>query len=67
MEWMDDEAVMWELRLDSYLNRARKAFSAACGRIEQATQQATLPSPIEIRRMEFEAVREIAATFGVNL
>jgi hypothetical protein len=33
---MTDDEVLAELRLESRLNRARKAFSAARARIEQA-------------------------------
>ena len=57
---MTDAEVMAELRSDSPLNRARAAFSGACGAIEQAGRQRRPAGPIEIRRMEFEAVRRIA-------
>lgn len=64
---MTDQEVMDELRSDTPLNRARREFSSAYGLIEQSFQQGKPPSPIEIRRMEFEAVRKIAAALGVEL
>jgi hypothetical protein len=64
---MTDTEVMEELRSDSPLNRARRAFSSACGRIEQSGQQRRPAGPVEIRRMEFEAVRAIAAELGVTI
>lgn len=64
---MTDEEVMRELRVDSPLNRARMAFSAACAQIEQTEAQWKQPGPIEMRRMEFEAVRKIAKALGVEL
>lgn len=63
MERMTDEQVMTHLRSDTPLNRARAAFSSECGRIEQAGQQHEPPGPIEIRRMELEAVERILAAF----
>jgi hypothetical protein len=63
---MTDEEVIAELRSDSPLNRARQKFSSACARIEQAGQQRRGLSPIEMRRMEFEAVREIEAAWRAN-
>lgn len=58
---MTDDQVIEALRSDSPLNRARREFSSACGRIEQAGQQL---SPIDVRRMEFEAVLAIVNAFG---
>lgn len=58
---MTDAEVMAELRSDSGLNRARREFSSWCAKIEQAGQQRQALSPIELRRMEFEAVRAILA------
>jgi hypothetical protein len=63
---MTDEWVLAELRSDSRLNAARKEFSAACGRIEQAYAQRKPPSPIEVRRMEFDAVTRIVAAAVVG-
>jgi len=56
-----DAEVMELLRSDSALNKARHIFSGECGRIEQAGMQRLPPGPIEVRRMEFEAVEKIAA------
>jgi len=62
MKRTDDE-VMDLLRNDTPLNRARREFSSASGRIEQAGLQRTPLSPIDIRRMEFEAVEKIVAAY----
>lgn len=64
---MTDEEVMKELGSKSPLDLARQAFSAECGRIEQACMQKRRPSPIEVRRMEFMAAKKIAAALGVTL
>lgn len=56
-----DAEVMAELNSFSRLNKARSLFSSWCGRIEQASSQRRPIGPIEIRRMEFEAVEAIAA------
>lgn len=55
--------VMDELGRDTPLNRARKKFSSWSAKIEQAQQQREPLSPVEMRRMEFEAVEDIAAEF----
>jgi hypothetical protein len=59
-----DQEVMELLRSDTPLNRARREFSTASARIEQANQQQKPFGPIEMRRMEFEAVERIAAALG---
>lgn len=64
---MSDAEVMAALRSDSVLNRARAAFSGAAGAIEQAGAQRRPAGPIEMRRMEFEAVERIAAILGVDI
>ena len=64
---MTDGAVMAAMRSDSALNRARQAFSGRAAGIEQAGQQRRPPGPVEIRRMEFEAVAAIAGEFGVEV
>jgi len=56
-----DTEVMELLRGNSPLNKARAIFSGECGRIDQASRQRTPLSPIEMRRMEFEAVERIAS------
>lgn len=56
--------VMAELGTDTPLNRARKVFSSWCAKIEQAGQQREPLSPVEMRRMEFEAVEAIGRELG---
>jgi hypothetical protein len=58
---MTDAEVMEALRADTPLNRARQKFSSAYAKIEQAALQRKPPGPVEIRRMEFEAVKAIEA------
>ena len=62
-----DSEVMALMRSDTPLNRARAAFSSAYGQIEQAGMQRTRPGPIEIRRMEFEAVESILKAAGLEI
>ena len=64
---MTDEEVMAELKTDSPLNRARAEFSFGAARIEQAGMQHKPPSPIDVRRMEFEAVRKILMAAGFSI
>jgi hypothetical protein len=63
MKRRTDAEVMAELRSDSTLNKARQVFSSWAGKIEQAGCQRRPIGPIEMRRMEFEAVEAIIATF----
>jgi hypothetical protein len=64
---MTDAEVMAELRSDTPLNRARGVFSDRWAGLEQAGMQRRTPGPIEVRRMEFEAVKAIAKALGVEL
>ena len=64
---MTDGQVITELRTTSSLNRARRQFSNWSGKIEQAGAQRKPLTPIEMRRMEFDAVRAIAKELGVEL
>jgi len=64
---MTDQDVIDAMHSDTQLNRARQIFSGACAAIEQAAAQRRPAGPIEIRRMEFEAVRKIAEALGVQL
>lgn len=61
---LTDEDVMAQLNSNTPLNRARRVFSGEVGRFEQAYMNADAQgrsiSPIESRRMEFEAVQRIA-------
>lgn len=63
---MTDEELMREIGTDSPLNRARKTFRFAAAGIEQAQAQRRLISPVQVRRMEFEAVERIAAELGLR-
>ena len=67
MTKMTTEEVMSELRSDSPLNRARQKFSSAAARIEQEGAQRRPASPIEVRAMEFQAVREIVEALGLQM
>lgn len=64
---MTDEEVMDELQSNSLLSQARRVFYSECARLEQRDQQNRPPGSIERRRIEFEAVRKIAAVLGVEL
>jgi hypothetical protein len=64
---MTEGEVISELQVSTPLNRARRAFSSWCAKIEQAGLQRKPLTPIEVRRMEFDAVRAIAREFGVEL
>lgn len=64
---LTDKEVLDYLREQSSFNRARQVFSSWCGRIDQAQQQKVPLTPIELRRMEFEAVQNIAIALGVKL
>ena len=64
---MTDKEVLEALGLNTPLNRARIVFSSMCAKIEQSGMQRKPPSSIEIRRMEFEAIRKIAAALGVEI
>ncbi len=59
---MTNAEVMKELGSLSRLNKARQKFSSWSARIEQRSMQG-LP-PVEMRRMEFEAVQDIVATYA---
>lgn len=61
---MTDQEIIEELKTTSALNRARRQFSSWSGKIEQASQQRNTLSAIEIRRMEFEAVKNIIMEFN---
>jgi hypothetical protein len=61
---MTDEELMTELRSDSALNKARQLFSSWRARIETAGAQRRPLSPVEMRKMEFAAVRAIAAALA---
>jgi hypothetical protein len=59
-----DHEVLEALKSDTPLNKARRAFSSWSAKIEQAGSQRRPLDPIDWRRMEFEAVAEIAAALA---
>lgn len=61
MERRTDDEVMALLRSADPLNKARMVFSSWSAKIEQAGQQREPLTPIEMRRLEFEAVEKIAS------
>ena len=67
MRKMTDEEVMAELNTDTPLNRARRVFAGETGRLEQKAMQRYEPTAIEWKRMEFDAVKRIAAELGVEI
>lgn len=64
---MTDEEVLKEMTGSTLLNKARQVFVSECGRLEQAGMQRNSPAPIERKRMEFDAIKNIASTLGVDL
>lgn len=67
MKWTDIELMDALRDHGGKLNKARAEFSAACGRIDQATRQREPLHPVTLRRMEFDAVVRIADKLGVKL
>lgn len=63
---MTDQEVIQELQSKSVLNQARQIFSSERARIERAGEQRDPLSPIEMRRMEFEAIEKIAGLYAAN-
>lgn len=64
---MDDATIMKLLNSENLFNKVRLIFSSECARLEQAELQNFPPTPVEHRRMEFEAVQKIADALGVAL
>lgn len=56
---MTDADVIRHIRDDTPLNQIRSKLSGWLGRIEQEGAQRHSPSPIEMRRLEFEALEEL--------
>lgn len=56
---MTDAECVALLRGNSKLNQARQVFSSYSARIEQAQAQRNPIGPIEMRKLEFEAVERI--------
>lgn len=59
----DAEVMKLLLDNDAPLNKARQQFSNWLAKIEQAAQQPPGLSPVEMRRLEFEAVEAILEAF----
>jgi hypothetical protein len=62
-QWTDQQVVQ-EMQTQSRLNLARRAFSNWSAKIDQAQRQRKPLGPIEMRRMEFEAVEAIVAEYN---
>jgi hypothetical protein len=60
------DQVVDEIRTDSIWNQVRKVFAEERVRIEQECAQRRTPSPIELRKMEFDAAQKIAKVLGVE-
>jgi hypothetical protein len=60
---LTDQEVIELLTGDSAINHARRQFSSYSGKIDQAGRQRKPLSPIEMRRMEFEAVEKIIEAY----
>jgi hypothetical protein len=63
---MTNEEIMAALRSDTPLNRARAAFSNSYAEIEAASLGRRPPGPVELRGMEFDAVKRIAEALGME-
>ena len=62
-----DAQVMAELGTKTPLDRARQVFSSCAAHIEQMGHQRKPLLPIELRRLEFEAVEKILRAYGIEL
>jgi len=60
MSKMSMDEVVGHIRDNTPLNKLRAKFSGWCGRIDQAQRQHRALNPVDMRRMEFEAVQEMA-------
>lgn len=63
----NDAETIAALKADTPFNRARREFSSWAARIEQASLQRAPTSPIESRRMEFQAVAAIVGAALASL
>jgi hypothetical protein len=64
---MTDEEVVAELRSGSARNKARRCFSSWRVQLGQMSGQRNPPSPVETRRIEFQAVREIGRVLNAEM
>lgn len=65
MTKLTDKEVVDLMNYPCAIALARREFCSAVGKIDQAMAQRNPPTPIELRRMEFDAVRRIALAFGI--
>lgn len=63
---LSDKEVVELLKGDSTLNKARQVFSSYSAMIENGMQQRVSLCPIEVRRLEFEAVQKIKEIFDAE-
>ncbi len=56
---MTDEETLTAMNSDTLLNKVRQMFSGQHAHLEQACLQRVVPTPIEFRKMEFEAAEKI--------
>jgi hypothetical protein len=56
---LSDREILDATRADTQINRVRLIFSCEFARIDAAFRQRTALSPIEYRRMEFEAAEKL--------
>lgn len=63
---LNDKEVVELLKGNSTLNKARQVFSSYSAIIENGMQQRVTLGPIEIRRIEFEAVQKIKEIFDAE-
>ena len=63
---LNQSEIMELLKGDSPLNKARQVFSSYSAMIENDQHQRKPMGPIEIRRLEFEAVQKIKEIFDAE-
>ena len=56
---MTDEETLAAMNSDTPLNKVGQMFSGQSAWLEQASEQRVVPTPIEYRKMEFEAAEKI--------
>lgn len=64
---LPNEKIIELLKSDKPINKARTEFSSSAAAIEQASMQRKSLNPIEMRRMQFNAVEKITQALGVNI
>lgn len=64
---MTDAEIMAALRSDTPLSRACRILHSAYAEIEQGMEQRRPLSALDVRNIEFDAVKPIAACFGATV